>query len=402
MLFPGLTLDKQLANRPQDVKFCKKCTLSNQRPRITFDANGVCSACNYAAEKENSIDWADRENQLAALLSKHRSKDGSYDVIVPGSGGKDTVYVTGVLKNEYSMHPLCVTWSPFEYTEIGRRNFDAWNKYADVITMFPNKDHHAKLARLAFELLGDPWQPFTYGQKAYAMQMAVRFKVPLIFYGESGEVEYGGSEKNKAKPFESPEDWNNLYFKGAGLDTLLMKGVEAELFTLDDVDTGAFSMYSPPTPNDMFDLGAQMHWMSYYRPWDSVENYEYARQLGFKAADVRSEGTYTTWASLDDKQDGFHHYPTYAKFGTCRCTSDLAGSVRAGLISRDDAIDLIRDYDGEFPSNHYAWFLDHLGITDAEFWEVIDFYRGLSGHLWAKRGDKWVLKHTIWGGEKEI
>ncbi len=401
MLFPGLTLDTQLEKRPKEVKFCKNCTLSNQRPRITFDENGVCSACNYAAEKKN-IDWPTREKELAVLMDKHRSTDGSYDVIVPGSGGKDTVYVCGVLKNEYGMHPLCVKWAPFEYTEIGWRNFMAWNEYADVITMFPNKRDHGKLARLAFELLGDPWQPFTYGQKAYAMQMAVKFKIPLIFYGESGEVEYGGSEKNKAKPYEDASDWEDFYFKGCGIDDLLTKGYECGMFDLDEIGGGAFSMCAPPPASEMAEIGAQMHWMSYYRSWDPHENYLYAKELGFSANTVRSEGTYTTYSSLDDKQDGFHHFPTHAKFGTSRCTSDAAAAVRAGQLLRDTAIGYIREYDGEFPSNHFEWFLNHTSMTEAEFWEIIDFYRGMSPHLWEKRRGKWLLKHTIWGGVKEV
>jgi hypothetical protein len=183
------TLDKQLEKRPKEVKFCKRCTVSNQRPRITFDEHGVCSACNYAFEKHNIIDWDERERELKDLLDRHRSKDGSYDVIVPGSGGKDSAYVSHQLKYVYDMHPLCVTFAPFEYTEIGWRNFINWTEHFDVYNVFANREVHRKLSRLSFELLGDAWQPFIYPQKALAMQMALKFKIPLVFYGESGELE---------------------------------------------------------------------------------------------------------------------------------------------------------------------------------------------------------------------
>ena len=108
-------------NLPKDVKFCKKCTISNQRPRITFDSNGVCSACNFNEFKRVGIDWKKRENELEKLLDLNRSNDGSYDCIIPCSGGKDGSYVAHQLKNKYGMNPLCVTWSPLRYSKIGKQ-----------------------------------------------------------------------------------------------------------------------------------------------------------------------------------------------------------------------------------------------------------------------------------------
>jgi len=90
---------------PSEVKFCKRCVVSNQRPRIVFDDEGVCSACRFAEHKKNVINWPKRESELAKLCNKHRNKDGSYDVIVPGSGGKDSNYVAHMLKEKYNMHP---------------------------------------------------------------------------------------------------------------------------------------------------------------------------------------------------------------------------------------------------------------------------------------------------------
>src|SRR5690606_29232885 len=134
----------------------------------------------------------------AALCDKYRSKDGSFDVIVPSSGGKDSCFVAHQLKHVYGMHPLCVTWTPFEWTDIGWRNLRAFhNSGYDIIIGQPNGEIHRKLARLAFELKGDAWEPFAYGQKAWAFHIALRFGVQLIMYGENGELEYGGSDKYK-------------------------------------------------------------------------------------------------------------------------------------------------------------------------------------------------------------
>jgi hypothetical protein len=109
-------------NLPTEVKFCVKCTISNQRPRITFDENGVCSACNFADFKQNKIDWSIREQELMTLLNRFRRNDGRYDVIVPCSGGKDAAYIAHELKHKYGMNPLTVTWAPHLYTDIGFKN----------------------------------------------------------------------------------------------------------------------------------------------------------------------------------------------------------------------------------------------------------------------------------------
>ena len=399
MLF-GKTIDRQLGNSPENIVFCKKCVISNQRPRIAFDENGVCSACNYAFEKHNVIDWAQREKMLKDLLDKYRSKDGSYDCVVPSSGGKDSAYTAHQLKYKYGMHPLTITWAPFEYTDIGWKNYVNFkDKGFDNILCFPNGILHRKLSRLAFELLGDAWEPFAYGQKSFAFQIAQKFKIPLIFYGESGEIEYGGSTKNKYKPYETVEDWKDFYYKGSGIDELVRYGLEAGLFTQEEIKNNPFPFYRAPLAEQLAEIGAQMHWFSFYKKWVPQENYYYAvENTGFEANSERSEGTYSKYASLDDKQDGFHFYLAYIKFGISRATSDSAHEVRDGHLLRDEAIALVKRYDGEFPKRHLEWFLKYLGISREEFDDIINIYRDASPHIWKKVNGEWKLRHNVWGG----
>lgn len=399
MLF-GYTLDKQLERLPKHVQFCKKCVVSNQRPRITFDEEGVCSACRYAHEKHNVIDWDEREARLRDLLDRHRSKDGSYDCLVPCSGGKDGNYVAHQLKYVYGMHPLTVTWAPFEHTDIGWKNFQAFKDHGfDNLMAFPNGLLHRKLSRIAFEILGDAWEPFAYGQKAYAFQLAVKFGIPLVFYGESGEIEYGGSVKNKDKAFETPEDWKEFYFKGSGIDDLVERGLEKGVFTKEEVENNRFDLYRSPHPDQLSDIGAEMHWFSFYKKWVPQENYYYAvEHTGFEANNERSEGTYSKYASLDDKQDGFHFYLAYMKFGIARATSDSAHEVRDGHLTREEAVALVKRYDGEFPNRYYKWFLNYLNITEEEFTDIINMYRSRSAHVWKEVDGEWKLRHTVWGG----
>lgn len=164
------TLDQQLQSQPREVKFCTRCVVSNQRPRTDFDEEGICNACRYADKKKNEIDWNKREKELVAVCDRYRSKDNSFDVVVPASGGKDSGYTAHLLKTKYSMHPLCVTWAPFIYTDVGWKNFQNFVKSGfTVLNCFPNGVLHRKLAKVAFELKGDAWEPFGFGQSFSGM-----------------------------------------------------------------------------------------------------------------------------------------------------------------------------------------------------------------------------------------
>jgi len=389
-------LDKQLKDLPKEVKFCKKCVISNQRPRISFNSEGVCSACEYSYRKNNLIDWPERERELRELCDKHRSSDGSFDVVIPSSGGKDSGYTAHLLKYEYGMHPLCVTWAPFIYTNIGLKNFNNFVKAGfNVIKGHPDGQINRKLARTAFELKGDHWEPFAFGQKAFAFHIAVNFKIPLIFYGENGEVEYGGSTKNADKSFESVNDWDELYFKGVGVDELAEEGVNLGILTKEEANSGNLSLYKAPVIDKIDKLNIQMHWLSYYKKWTPQENFYYAQKhTGFTTnEDGRSEGTYSKYASLDDKTDGFHFYLAFIKFGICRATSDAAHEIRDGHITREEGVALVHRYDGEFPKKYFKEFLAYLDISENYFWKVIDSYR--SPHIWKKENGKWKLRHQV-------
>ena len=391
------SLDEQVS--PKTVRFCTRCVISNQRPRIVFNEDGVCSACLYADRKKAGIDWVSRERELRTLLDKHRKSSG-YDVIVPVSGGKDSAFVAHTLKHEYGMNPLCVKFAPFLYTDIGRRNFENFVQSGfDCLVAWPNGIIHRKLARLAFEYLGDPFQPFAFGQLCYPMQMSARFNVPLVMFGESGEAEYGGDPSANDKPSWDYADWERIYLKGSGVDRLIEIGVRLGVFSLKE-KREASDFYRLPVPliNSETLPFSQFHWLGYYQKWHPQANYYYAADhTGFETNPGRSEGTYSKYASLDDKTDGFHYFMAYIKFGLGRTTSDAAHEARDGDITRDEAVALVKRYDGEFPQRHFAEFLDYICCDEDHFYRVVDRFR--PPHLWEKREETWWLKHSVADGK---
>jgi N-acetyl sugar amidotransferase len=370
---------------PSEVKYCNRCVISNQRPRIVFDENGVCNACRWWEAKKTQIDWKTREQQLRELCDRYRRSDGSHDVVVPSSGGKDSDYVAHKLKFEYGMNPRTVTWSPNIYTDIGWQNFQALIRSGlDNILGTPNGVVHGKMTKICFEEMGEPFQPFIYGQVWFPVQVACNFGINLIMDGENGEMEYGG-DPSADRPGFSVEDANRFWFSDRPLDYWIDHG-----FTEKDL-----VLYQPPTPEKLERTPVERHFFSYYVNWMPQEHYYYAREhCGFEPnPDGRSEGTYSKYASLDDRIDGFHFYLMMMKFGIGRATSDAAHEIREGLIEREEAAALVRRYDTEFPKKYFRDFLEFCDLSEERFWEVCEQWRNLN--LWEKSGNEWRLKQQV-------
>lgn len=372
-------------NLPTEVKFCRKCTISNQRPRITFDEDNVCSACNYAEYKRTKVDWNLREEELVELCDKHRKSNGEYDVIVPCSGGKDGSFVAHQLKYKYGMNPLAVTWAPLKATAIGRDNLDAFIASGfNHILGTPNPQVTRKLTELSFKHLGDPFQPFIYGQTNFPLHMAVMHNVQLIMYGENGEVEYGGDSQNAYRPDRSVENHDKHYFSG----------LPPQFWTEHGVSLADLKPFMSPKFDKIKQNKTKIHFFGYYKFWDPQENFYYCHEhTGFQPNTERNEGTFSKYASLDDKIDGFHYYLSYIKFGIGRTTADAAHEIRDGKITREEGVALVKRYDHEFPKKYYQEFLEYCSITDEEVHEVIDSWR--SDHLWLQEDGVWKLRHSV-------
>lgn len=239
---------------PRQVQFCKECVMSNQKPNSCYEfehtprsqkktmviqPDGVCDACHACRDKEVAIDWAAREAQLRELCARYRKTDGSYDCLVPGSGGKDSFYAAHLLKYKYGMHPLTVTWAPHMYTPWGWKNFQAWiHAGFDNYLCTPSGKTHRLLTRIATEVLFHPFQPFILGQKQLAPKMAAKFGIPLVFYGEN-EAEFGNpiADNESAlrdEHFFATNDFDHIYLGGVSLRQL------EEDFHIDKADLAAY------------------------------------------------------------------------------------------------------------------------------------------------------------------
>ena len=406
---------------PESVLFCKRCIISNQRPNsaiefshtakskkdtIGFDADLICDACKLAVKKKE-IDWESRDAELRALCDKHRSTDGSYDCLVPGSGGKDSFVAAHMLKYKYGMHPLTVTWAPHVYTEWGWRNFQRWiHAGFDNYLCTPNGRVHRLLTRLAVENLFHPFQAFVLGQKSLAPKMAVLHQIPLVFYGEN-EAEYGNpigdadSALRQWKYFSSPEK-STIHLGGTSIKDLTTD------FGLEDVD---LDPYLPANPAGLEKLGIEVHYLGYYLKWHPQSCYYYSVEHGgFEASPERTPGTYSKYNSIDDRIDDFHYYTTYIKYGIGRATYDAAQEIRSGDINREEGVALVQRFDGEFPTRFADEIFSYLSISEKEFPKAskmfeqpvmdLNYFNNLadsfrSPHLWSYNNGQWSLRHQV-------
>ena len=364
---------------PPHIDYCTRCVISNQRPNstvefqhtakstkktISFSGDHVCDACKFTEKKNGQIDWKERERELLVTLDRFRSRNGQYDCIVPGSGGKDSFYAAHILKYKYNMNPLTVTWAPHIYTEWGWRNIQAWiHAGFDNYLMTPNGWAHRLLTRLAVENILHPFQPFILGQKQLAPKMSVLHEIPLIFYGEN-EAEYGNpiSDTEGAKrSFEyfSSDDEQQVYLGGTSLADLEQKYG----FRHCDLDP-----YLPASPGALAKVKTEVHYLGYYLKWHPQSCYYYAVEHGgFEASPERTPGTYSKYNSIDDRMDDFHYYTTFVKFGIGRASYDAAQEIRSGDITREEGVALVNRFDGEFPERFADEIFDYLSLPPEKF-----------------------------------
>lgn len=401
-------MTKKLATKyglPEKVIFCNRCVMSNQRPASTaefkhtknskkttmaINEDGVCDACRQAEVKEK-INWKKREDELLKLLDKYRKNDGSYDCIVPGSGGKDSAYQAHVLKYKYGMHPLTITWQPIMYTDYGYRNFKNWIEVGgfDNLSFKQNGRVMKLLTKLSIENLLHPFQTFILGQKNLAPKIALKYGIPLIFYGEN-EAEYGNpivenSLSLRDKSYFSIKNLDDVYLAGVSIKDL------REKYKIDLADLKAFL---PAGRSELEKSNIEVHYLGYYLKWTPQEVYYYAvEHTGFQARPFRTQGTYSKYNSIDDKIDDLHYYTTYMKFGIGRATYDASQEIRNKHLTRQEGQALVKRFDGEFPDRYFQEIMDYIGMTSEEFFKLCD--QAHSPHLWTKVNGEWKLRHTV-------
>jgi len=343
------------------MKRCITCLNTETRPRVEFNKAGVCNGCQHT-EKKAKIDWEKRWQDLEKLCDKFRNKN-RWDVIVPVSGGKDSSFVAWKLKYDLGMNPLCVTFSPPMQTEIGRINLENFrNSGFDLIEIRPNPEVYRRLCKKMFIEQARSKFPFVIGIGTSVSRVALNFGIPFIMWGENGEEEYGG--KTTSQDFMTYEFMTKFYHEGNDLSKWTDEFTEAEL-----------QWWMLPPKKDIEALSVT--WYSKWAPWDDQLHRDVAiEKCGLKGT-ASQTGTFTTHSQIDDMMQDLLMYECFVKFGFGRATADCNLAIKAGRMTRDTGIEIVKEQDGEFPLQYLYEYLEYFQMEEWEFWEVLHSHANL-------------------------
>ena len=360
------------------IFWCKSCLNMSTRPRITFNSKGFCNACQWLEEKK-TLDWGSREKELQNILRKIKSETSEFNCLVPCSGGKDGSYVAHKLKNDYGMNPLALTVRPPLSLQVGDQNLDNFIKSGyNHIHVSPGFDAMRALNKSGFIEMGVPYYGWLISMLSAVVRMCVNMNISLIFYGESGEVEYGGSIETKNTPIYDIEYMTRIYLSGGHAKVLKKSGLtDSELY-----------FFKFPTKKILAEKNVRFaHW-SYFENWDPYRNYLVAKEhFGLAESEMNNSGTFTNFAQNDQALAALHYYMMYLKFGFGRATQDAGIEIRRGSMTRNQAINLVSLYDGFYPEEFIEAYLEYYDMTISEFNAVID--RWANRDLFKKVDGRW-------------
>ncbi len=342
-----------------NMQYCVRCCMPSSNEGIEFDEMGICRAC-YSAEQKMHINWVEREKSLRKLLDYHKSLNRDYDCIVPISGGKDSTFQLHVVTKVYGLRALAVTFSHNWFTETGKYNLqNCLEKFnVDHIVFTPNRNLVNRIARQSLVKIGDSCWHCHSGVGAFAMQIAVKFNISLLIWGESAADLSGRSSY-----FDPVIKFDRDYF------TKMSAKVGPEEIAGDTISASELSPWRLPSVEDIERVGVEGIHLGDYIFWDDERQMEFVRDV-YDWREDRVEGTYKGYKSVECIMAGVHDYTKFLKRGFGRGTDHASVDVRAGLLTREEAFELAKKHDTERP-DALDYYLQITGYTEAEFEAVM-------------------------------
>lgn len=376
------------------VVYCKKCVYpSSSAVPLAFDEHGLCSGCRTSGQSQK-IDWKEREKIFKKLVEEYRNKDRlGYDCIIPVSGGKDSYFQTHIIKTVCGLNPLLVTYHGNNYTPTGMKNLINMREVFNIDHIFftPSIATLQKLNRLGMRIMGDMnWHAHA-GIFTYPIRVAVETKTPLMIWGEHGFMDLGGMHSyNDFVEFTYRFRHEHALRGYEWHDFIKLAPKFGEKLTKQELIPWLY-----PSDEEITKIGVRGIYIANYFKWDANKHGPMMiKRYGFKEAETPFERTYRRMSNLDDMhENGIHDYMKFVKFGYGRASDHASKDIRAGLMTRDQAIKIVQKMDHIKSNDLYRW-LNYVGWTEKEFDRVADTYRD-SRVWWIKDGQWW--KDNIWG-----
>ena len=380
--------------------YCKKCTNPDvSAVPLSFDEEGICTGCRVH-EQKSAINWDERWKFFEELIDGYRS-DNNYDILIPVSGGKDSYFQTHIAVNVLGLKPLLVTYHGNNYLPEGEENLFRMREVFNVdhIIVRPAVDTLIKMNRLGFKVQGDNNWHAHCGIFTTPIQVAVRYKIPLILWGEHGFMDLGGmysysdfvefTAKHRLEHALRGYDWHD--FTDKGLEKMGL-GDYKEGLTEKDL---LWAQY--PTDDEIDEVGVRGIYLSNFLNWEANDHTKLmVEKYNWQGARQPFERTYRMMSNLDDMhENGIHDYMKFIKVGYGRATDHSCKDIRGGIMTRDEGIEMIRKYDAVKPRRDLERFLKYVEMSEEEFDYIADGFR--DPRVWSAENGQWV-KDNIWGG----
>jgi len=351
------------------LRYCVRCCMPETNEGMEFDELGICKACR-ASEEKMRIDWSKKELQLREILETARQLSGdNYDCMVPISGGKDSAFQLHVLTRVYGVKPLAVTFNHNWYSKIGWENL--WNVLerldVDHIMYTPKRSLVNRMARASLPLIGDSCWHCHAGIMSFPLQVAVKFGIKLIVWGES-PADFSGRDTYFEQKYtmKSAADIADIFMAGSvrtGPDALVGPEIEKQ----------ELRMFYSPSRAELLSSGIQAIYLGDYVFWDHERQTEFLiKEYGWKEDKV--EGTYKRYKSVECHMPGVHDYSKFIKRGFGRASDFVSQDVRAGLMTREEGFDIAAKIDAERP-RALDYYLEITGYSEREFNEILKAQR---------------------------
>jgi len=371
------------------LNYCTNCVYPVNAVNLNLDEKGVCTSCKTAIAFEELKDdfWEERKKKFEKLISQYQKDDNSnYDCLIPVSGGKDSYYQAHVIANQYGLKPLLMTYHGNNYLPEGDRNRDLMRHAfdADHIVWGPSVDVLKKLNKLTFKMMGDMnWQNHC-GIMSAPINLAVKFNIPLIIWGETNWDISG---------MYSPDDF--VEFSARVRHEHDLRGFEWYDMVEHGLKEKDMIWAKYPSDEEILEVGVRGIYIGNFFKWDPNKQTELVMEkYDWKPAEKPFERTYRTMSNLDDRyENGIHDLMKFIKFGYGRASDHASKDIRTGYMTRDEGVEMVKKYDAVVSSDLYYW-LEYVDMSEDEFWSIADTFR--DPRVWWIEDGKWY-KDNIWG-----
>jgi N-acetyl sugar amidotransferase len=357
------------------VRYCANCVLPDTRPGIELDDDGVCSACRSHGRR-GEVDWDARAERFRELVGSVRALGRPYDCVIPVSGGKDSYWQLASCL-EAGLRPLCVTYVYPGRSALGEANLRQLLKLgADHVEFRVDPQVERRFIEKAFRRTAISGLPAHMAIYALPLRVAAAHGIPLVVYGENSAFEYGSDDASLGGA-ELSARWLAKFGVTAG--TTAADWVDEEL------TRERLALYFAPEEGG----GARAVFLGHFLPWDPERSRTLAERHGFRAREQGPRVGHANYVNIDDDMIGVHHHAKWHKFGITRSFDTLSMEIRAGRLTRPQAIEHLRARGDETPWDDIRAFCAYLGIGVGEYWQILEGFRNRA--LWTRRGGKWTI-----------